>query len=152
MSGSGGHTAARMQEQRNMLDLQAFLEDGLRSELLLQRQLQAIKEAHKQQLQETERRQRVGLEKRIQQNSMLSAGVDRRSSTDRQLDKLFSSRGPRRSSSMSDLTSGKRSTSRTSQQVYHILCSLGIHHNCYTDRITATSAPKTNRNRAAPTK
>ncbi|CAB1330891.1 unnamed protein product [Coregonus sp. 'balchen'] len=131
MSGSGGHTAARMQEQRNMLDLQAFLEDGLRSELLLQRQLQAMKEAHKQQLQETERRQRVGLEKRIQQNSML---------------------GPRRSSSMSDLTSGKRSTSRTSQQVYHILCSLGIRHNCYTDRITATSAPKTNRNRAAPTK
>ncbi|XP_041710224.1 protein FAM161B [Coregonus clupeaformis] len=119
MSGSGGHTAARTQEQRNMADLQAFLEDGLSSELLLQHQLQEMKEAHKQQLQETERRQREGLEKRIQQNSMLSAGFDRRSSADRQLDEFFSSqaRGPRKSSSMSELTSGRRSTSRKSQQL-----------------------------------
>ena len=80
-----------MQEQRNMADLQAFLEDGLSSELLLQHQLQEMKEAHKQQLQETERRQREGLEKRIQQNSMLSADFDRKSSADRQLDKFFSS-------------------------------------------------------------
>lgn len=72
MLGSGGHTAAR-----NIVDHQAFLEDGLRSDVLLQHQLQAMKEAHKQQLQETERRQREGLEKRIQQNSMLSADVDR---------------------------------------------------------------------------
>jgi hypothetical protein len=34
-----------------------------------------MKEAHKQQLQETERRQ--GLKRRIQQNSMLTADVDR---------------------------------------------------------------------------
>lgn len=70
--GSGGHTAAR-----NIVDHQAFLEDGLRSDVLLQHQLQAMKEAHKQQLQETERRQGEGLERRIQQNSMLSADVDR---------------------------------------------------------------------------
>uniref|UniRef100_A0A3P8XUB3 FAM161 centrosomal protein B n=1 Tax=Esox lucius TaxID=8010 RepID=A0A3P8XUB3_ESOLU len=66
MSDSGVHTSDRMQEQRNMTDLQAFLEDGLRSELLLQQQLQA---------------------------------------------------GPARSSSMSDLTSGKRYNSKISQQV-----------------------------------
>ncbi|XP_020356762.1 protein FAM161B isoform X2 [Oncorhynchus kisutch] len=119
MLGSGGHTAARMQEQRNMADLQAFLEDGLSSELLLQHQLQEMKEAHKQQLQETERRQREGLEKRIQQNSMLSAGFGRKSSADRQLDEFFSSqaRGPRKSSSMSELMSGRRSTSRKSPQL-----------------------------------
>ncbi|KAJ7990706.1 hypothetical protein DPEC_G00289700 [Dallia pectoralis] len=109
-----------MQEQRNMIDFQAnpFLEDGLKSELLLQQRLHVMIETQQQQLQDTEKRQREGLEKRIHQNLMLSADIGRSSSAHQQLDELFSSqsRGLGRSRSTSDLTSVKKYTSKISQQ------------------------------------
>lgn len=74
-----------MQEHRNM----SFLEDGLRSEQQLQQQLQALKEAHRQLLQETERRQKKDLERRIHQNSLLSTDMYRESSSERKLDVFF---------------------------------------------------------------
>lgn len=55
------------------LKLDTLLEDGLQSELMLQLHLKALREALKQQLQETERIQTEELEKRIQQNTHLSA-------------------------------------------------------------------------------
>lgn len=55
------------------LKLDTLLEDGLQSELMLQLHLKALREALKQQLQETERIQTEELEKRIQQNAHLSA-------------------------------------------------------------------------------
>ncbi|KAM6961227.1 protein FAM161B [Aplochiton taeniatus] len=83
-------SAASMQEQRNMADLQAFLEKGLISEQQLQQRLQALKEAHRQQLMDGERRQREGLEKRMQLNSLLSqTEKDGRSSSERHLEEFF---------------------------------------------------------------
>lgn len=112
-----------MQEQRNMADLQAFLEDGFRSEKQLQLRLQALKEAHREQLQETEKRQRESLEKRIQQNSLLSTDMDGRSSADRQLEAFFNYQarygGPGQVRSVPDQTSSKGSVTRTPQQVRH---------------------------------
>ncbi|XP_027130957.1 protein FAM161B isoform X3 [Larimichthys crocea] len=58
--------------QRDMSKLETFLKDGLRSELMLQQQLKALREAFRQQLQETETRQREELERRIHQNALLS--------------------------------------------------------------------------------
>lgn len=55
-----------------MSKLETLLEDGIRSELMLQQQLKALSEALRQQLQETERRQREELERRIHQNALLS--------------------------------------------------------------------------------
>lgn len=55
-----------------MSKLETLLEDGLRSELMLQQQLKALREALRQQLQETERRQREELDRRIHQNALLS--------------------------------------------------------------------------------
>lgn len=55
-----------------MSKLENLLEDGLRSELMLQQQLKALSEAFRKQLQETESRQREELERRIHQNTLLS--------------------------------------------------------------------------------
>lgn len=55
-----------------MLKLEALLQDGLRSELMLQQQLKALSEAFRQQLQETEKRQVEELERRIHLNALLS--------------------------------------------------------------------------------
>lgn len=55
-----------------MSKLENLLEDGLRSELMLQQQLKALSEALRKQLQETESRQREELERRIHQNTLLS--------------------------------------------------------------------------------
>lgn len=57
-----------------MSKLETLLKDGLRSELLLQQQLSALREALQLQLQETEKRQTEELEKRIHQNALLSTG------------------------------------------------------------------------------
>lgn len=67
-----------------MSKLETLLEDGLRSELMLQQQLKALSEALRQQLQETERRQREDLEKRIHQNALLS--TDQESSDKNEMD------------------------------------------------------------------
>ncbi|XP_060918365.1 protein FAM161B isoform X2 [Labrus mixtus] len=58
--------------QRNMSKLETFLEEGLRSELILQQQLKTLKEALMKQLQETQKEQREELERRIHQNTLLS--------------------------------------------------------------------------------
>lgn len=63
---------------RNMSELENLLEDGLRSELMLQQQLKALSEALRKQLQETESRQREELERRIHQNTHLS--IDQKTS------------------------------------------------------------------------
>ena len=61
-----------------MSELENLLEDGLRSELMLQQQLKALSEALRKQLQETESRQREELERRIHQNTLLS--IDQKTS------------------------------------------------------------------------
>ncbi|KAM9341276.1 protein FAM161B [Symphorus nematophorus] len=76
-----------------MSKLETLLEDGVRSELRLQQQLKALGEALRQQLQETEKRQREELERRIHQNALLSTDQERV--------------GMRRSTSTSALTSDK---------------------------------------------
>ena len=55
-----------------MSTLETLQEDGLRSELMLQQQLSSLREALKQQLQETEMRQREELDRRIHHNTLLS--------------------------------------------------------------------------------
>ncbi|XP_070698508.1 protein FAM161B [Pempheris klunzingeri] len=65
--------------QTNMSKLDTLVEDGLRSELMLQQQLKALSKALRQQLQETERRQRNELEKRIHQDAVLSSDVGQES-------------------------------------------------------------------------
>lgn len=55
-----------------MSKLETLLDDGLRSELMLHQQLKTLSVALRQQLQETEMRQREELEKRINQNALLS--------------------------------------------------------------------------------
>lgn len=57
-----------------MSKLESLLEDGPRSELLLQQHLKALSEALEQQLQEAEKKQMEELEKRIHQNALLSTG------------------------------------------------------------------------------
>lgn len=59
-----------------MPKLETLLEDGLRSELMLKQHLKALSETLRQQLQETQRRQKEKLERRIHQNSLLSTDVD----------------------------------------------------------------------------
>lgn len=65
-----------------MSKLDTWLEDGLRSELLLQQQLRALSDTLRQQLQETEKRQREDLEIRIHQNALLSTDQDSNVKTD----------------------------------------------------------------------
>lgn len=55
--------------------LETLLEDRLRSELMLKQQLGSLCEVLKQQLQETERRQREELERRIYHNALISKDV-----------------------------------------------------------------------------
>ncbi|XP_048831078.1 protein FAM161B isoform X2 [Brienomyrus brachyistius] len=94
-------------------------------ELLLQRRLEALQEAHRRQLQETGLLLCQELERRILHDSMLVAGNERKAKVD---DQLCSSdswhdvnrdpdcgaprhEGPRRSSSLSDLSSAKEADS-----------------------------------------
>ncbi|KAM9842953.1 protein FAM161B [Aulostomus maculatus] len=61
-----------------MLKLEDLLADGLNSELILRQQLRSLRETLMQQLQQTERRQREELEKRIHHNALISADVDQK--------------------------------------------------------------------------
>ncbi|XP_034714177.1 protein FAM161B [Etheostoma cragini] len=90
-----------------MLKLETLLEDGLRSELMLQQQLKSLSQDLRQQLQETEKRQKEELERRIHQNSLLSVDVDRESSDRNQLKHQARHMGMRSSTSTSSLTSDK---------------------------------------------
>lgn len=55
-----------------MSKLESLLEDGLRSELLLQQQLKALGETLRKQLQEAQRKQTEELERRIYLNAQLT--------------------------------------------------------------------------------
>ncbi|KAM3594290.1 uncharacterized protein V6R79_005180 [Siganus canaliculatus] len=76
-----------------MSQLENLLEDGLRSELMLQQQLSTLRETLSKQLKETEQKQREELEQRIHQDSLLSNKPEQV--------------GIRRATSTSVLTSGK---------------------------------------------
>lgn len=65
--------------QTNMPKVEALLEDGLRSELILKQQLKSLSETLRQQLQEAEKRQTAELETRIHQNALLSTDIQQRS-------------------------------------------------------------------------
>ncbi|XP_035530299.1 protein FAM161B [Morone saxatilis] len=99
-----------------MSKLETVLEDGLRSELVLQHQLKALSEALRQQMQETERRQREELERRIHQNALLS--TDQESVDKNELNHQHKNVGMRRSTSTSALTSGKEILHRQSERSY----------------------------------
>ncbi|XP_056151348.1 protein FAM161B [Lampris incognitus] len=106
--------------KRNMSELDALLLDGLRAEMNLQYTRKAMREIHRQQLLEAERRQREDLEKRIHLNSLISTDRDRKVHNERQTDRAPSHRtsqignlDPRRSRSTSSLATGKG----TSQQL-----------------------------------
>ncbi|XP_033498413.2 protein FAM161B [Epinephelus lanceolatus] len=98
-----------------MPELEKLLEDGLRSELILQQQLKALSEALRQQLQETEKRQREELERRIHQNSLLSTDVDRESGDRNELKYQTKDVGMRRSTSTPVLTSDKETLNHPRQ-------------------------------------
>ncbi|GAA6213634.1 protein FAM161B isoform X2 [Lates japonicus] len=90
-----------------MSKLEALLQDGLRSELMLQQQLKALSEAFRQQLQETEKRQVEELERRIHQNALLSTDVHPESGDKTEMSRQTKHVGMRRSISTSALTSDK---------------------------------------------
>ncbi|XP_030299448.1 protein FAM161B isoform X2 [Sparus aurata] len=91
-----------------MSKLENLLEDGLRSELMLQQQLKALSEAFRKQLQETESRQREELERRIHQNTLLS--TDQESSDQNEMNHQAKHVGMRKSASTSALTSDKETS------------------------------------------
>ncbi|KAM8737131.1 protein FAM161B isoform 2-T3 [Acanthopagrus schlegelii] len=91
-----------------MSELENLLEDGLRSELMLQQQLKALSEALRKQLQETESRQREELERRIHQNTLLS--IDQKTSDQNEVNHQAKHVGMRKSASTSALTSDKETS------------------------------------------
>ncbi|XP_073340219.1 protein FAM161B [Pagrus major] len=91
-----------------MSKLETLLEDGLRSELMLQQQLKALSEALRKQLQETESRQREELERRIHQNALLS--TDPASGDQNEVNHQAKHVGMRKSASTSALTSDKETS------------------------------------------
>lgn len=66
------------------LDPETLLGERLRSEQKFQQHLEALGEALRQQLQETGRRQREDLDRRIHQNSLLSGDTGRESHVGKQ--------------------------------------------------------------------
>ncbi|XP_071780291.2 protein FAM161B [Centroberyx gerrardi] len=104
------------EREREMSDLQALLEDRLRSEQQFQQQLQALGEALRQQLQEAGSRQREELDRRIHQNSLLSPDKDRdESGDDKQLHRQTRYVGLQRCRSASALTSVKEASHQLRQ-------------------------------------
>uniref|UniRef100_A0A1A8MKU1 Family with sequence similarity 161, member B n=1 Tax=Nothobranchius pienaari TaxID=704102 RepID=A0A1A8MKU1_9TELE len=88
-----------------------LLEDVQRSEIMLQLQLKAMRKSLSLQLQELKKKQTEELEKRIHQNPHLSSDENGKSDDEKQ---LFV--GMRRSTSLSALTSDKRSPSKPKQR------------------------------------
>ncbi|KAK5916718.1 hypothetical protein CgunFtcFv8_011672 [Champsocephalus gunnari] len=105
-----------------MPKLETLLEDGLRSELILKQHLKALSETLRQQLQETQRRQKEKLERRIHQNSLLSTDVDPESRNE--MKHQAKHLGMRKSSSTSALTSGKETLNhlRQSEKSFSAAC------------------------------
>ncbi|XP_068436135.1 protein FAM161B [Clinocottus analis] len=94
-----------------MAKLDTLLADRLRSELILKQQRKALSEALRQQLQETETRQKEELERRIHQNALLST----QSGDQNKLKHGTKHAGMRRSTSTSVLTSDKNTLHRPRQ-------------------------------------
>ncbi|XP_023273024.1 protein FAM161B [Seriola lalandi dorsalis] len=93
-----------------MSKLEALLEDGLRSELMLKQQLKTISEALRQQLQESEKRQTEELERRIHQDALLSTDIHQESIDKKEVNRQPKNVGMRRSISTSGLTSDKETS------------------------------------------
>ncbi|XP_022606715.1 protein FAM161B [Seriola dumerili] len=93
-----------------MSKLEALLEDGLRSELMLKQQLKTLSEALRQQLQESEKRQTEELERRIHQDALLSTDIHQESSDKKEVNRQPKDVGMRRSISTSGLTSDKETS------------------------------------------
>ncbi|KAM8915439.1 protein FAM161B [Spinachia spinachia] len=87
-----------------MPKLEALETDGLRSELILRQHLKALSEALRQQLQESETRQKEELDRRIHQNSLLSTESSDRNKIKHQNKHV----GIRTATSTSALTSDKK--------------------------------------------
>ncbi|XP_019940090.2 protein FAM161B [Paralichthys olivaceus] len=98
-----------------MSKLEASVVDGLRSELILQKQLKSLTEALRKQLQETENRHVEELERRIHENALLSTVVHQDTSDKKELNIQTKHVGMRRSISTYALTSDK-DTSRHVRQ------------------------------------
>ncbi|XP_035023964.1 protein FAM161B [Hippoglossus stenolepis] len=90
-----------------MSKLEALVVDGLRSDLILQKQLKSLTEALRQQLQETEKRHLELLERRIHQNALLSTDVHQETYDKKELNAQTKPVGMRRSISTYALTSVK---------------------------------------------
>ncbi|KAI1895529.1 hypothetical protein AGOR_G00107190 [Albula goreensis] len=144
-----GDTVCKLKE-RTMDDLLAFLQQEkvspAETELLFQHRLQTLNEGHRQQLQKTERLHQQDLEKRMLHNSLLSAGNERSASVDMHLEDFFGPttkrnidikpclrvsrcEGPKRSQSLSDLSSVTTAASQAYSQLRRF------------ERPTSTSAP-----------
>lgn len=70
-----------------MSNVEALLEDGLRSELMLKQQLKTLGETLRQQLQEAEKRQAEELERRIHQNNLLARDTQQTSSNKKEVNR-----------------------------------------------------------------
>ncbi|KAF7665816.1 hypothetical protein LDENG_00130580 [Lucifuga dentata] len=90
-----------------MSGLETFLQDTLRSEQMFQQQIQELRESLRQQLWETERTQKEELDRRIQQDALLSAFTKQESSEQKQLDCHAKHVVQRRSNSPTALTLDK---------------------------------------------
>ncbi|KAG9336445.1 hypothetical protein JZ751_002792 [Albula glossodonta] len=131
-----GDTVCELKE-RTMDDLLAFLQQEkvspAETELLFQHRLQTLNEGHRQQLQKTERLHQQDLEKRMLHNSLLSAGNEMSASIDMHLEDFFGPttkskidikpclqvsrcEGPKRSQSLSDLSSVTTAASQAYSQ------------------------------------
>ena len=71
------------------IKLEAMLVEGLKADQDFQQQLQALKEAHLKQLQETQRRQSEELAKRIHRDALLSTDKEDKSEEERNLNGIF---------------------------------------------------------------
>ncbi|KAG7238559.1 hypothetical protein INR49_030832 [Caranx melampygus] len=94
----------------NMSKVEALLEDGLRSELMLKQQLKTLSETLSQQLQEAEKRQTEELERRIHQNNLLSTDTQHKSSDEKEVNCQTNHIRTRWSISTSGLTSDKETS------------------------------------------
>ncbi|KAM6968825.1 protein FAM161B [Tautogolabrus adspersus] len=121
--------------QRNMSKLETFLEEGLRSELILQQQLKTLKEALRKQLQETQREQREELERRIHQNTLLST-YDNHESGDKNEVNQHAKHGDLRRSTSQNTFQHPRKSERPNSSPPASVCATNWKHS--SDRTTFT--------------
>ncbi|XP_029981937.1 protein FAM161B [Sphaeramia orbicularis] len=115
-----------------MSKLDMLLRDGIQSELILKEHLKTLSESLREQLQETEKRQREDLESRIHQNTLLSTNVDQELSVFKEPKKCV---GLRKAASTSALNSDKGSShyprqSQRPDSSSHVRLSSTDWHHC----------------------